>query len=170
MAQPDSYTNPVGQEPLDAALGTAGYKGTQGGFKRDDYQVALPVFEGPLDLLLHLIRKEQINIYDIPIAKICQNYMAHLEHMRQIDVNIAGEFMVMAATLMVIKSFVLLPREGGDEAEEGQRLDRPRSHGADPGVPIRHRAGGAQSLDEGGGEGLAGGVQGGQGRGRGTHP
>lgn len=118
MAQPDSFTNPVGQEALDAAFGLTPQASAQGGFKRDDYQVHLPVFEGPLDLLLHLIRKEQLNIYDIPIARICQSYMEHLELMRQIDVNIAGEFMVMAATLMVIKSFVLLPREGGDEADD----------------------------------------------------
>ena len=57
---------------------------------KDDYRVTLPVFEGPLDLLLHLIRKEQINIYDIPISKICKSYLEHLELMRQIDVNIAG--------------------------------------------------------------------------------
>lgn len=89
---------------------------------KDDYRVTLPVFEGPLDLLLHLIRKEQINIYDIPISKICKSYLEHLEIMRQIDVNIAGEFMVMAATLTFMKSLVLLPREGGDEAEEDPRL------------------------------------------------
>lgn len=89
---------------------------------KDDYQVTLPVFEGPLDLLLHLIRKEQINIYDIPISKICKSYLEHLELMRQIDVNIAGEFMVMAATLTLMKSLVLLPREGGDEEEEDPRL------------------------------------------------
>lgn len=90
--------------------------------EKDDYHVHLPVFEGPLDLLLHLIRKEQLNIYDIPIAKICKSYLEHLEIMRQIDVNIAGEFMVMAATLTLMKSLVLLPREGGDEAEEDPRL------------------------------------------------
>jgi len=90
--------------------------------EKDDYHVHLPVFEGPLDLLLHLIRKEQLNIYDIPIAKICKSYLEHLEIMRQIDVNIAGEFMVMAATLTLMKSLLLLPREGGDEAEEDPRL------------------------------------------------
>jgi|688.fasta_scaffold91561_3 segregation and condensation protein A len=89
---------------------------------KDDYRITLPVFEGPLDLLLHLIRKEQINIYDIPISKICKSYMDHLELMRQVDVNVAGEFMVMAATLTLMKSLVLLPREGGDEEEEDPRM------------------------------------------------
>lgn len=90
--------------------------------EKDDYRITLPVFEGPLDLLLHLIRKEQLNIYDIPISKICKSYLEHLELMRQIDVNIAGEFMVMAATLTLMKSLMLLPREGGDEEEEDPRL------------------------------------------------
>jgi len=89
---------------------------------KDDYRVTLPVFEGPLDLLLHLIRKEQINIYDIPISKICKSYLEHLELMRQIDVNIAGEFMVMAATLTFMKSLVLLPRDGGEDEEDDPRL------------------------------------------------
>ncbi len=83
---------------------------------KDGYRVHLPVFEGPLDLLLHLIRKEQLNIQDIPISQICETYVAHLEMMKQIDVNLAGEFMVMASTLTLIKSMMILPKD--ETAEE----------------------------------------------------
>ncbi len=85
---------------------------------RTSYRVDVPVFEGPLDLLLHLIRKEEINIYDIPIAKICQSYLDTIDQMQQPDVNLAGEFLVMAATLMHIKSAYLLPRDETLEAED----------------------------------------------------
>jgi segregation and condensation protein A len=68
----------------------------------DDYKVDLEVFEGPLDLLLYLIRREEVDIYDIPIEKITRQYMAYLDMMRMLDLNIAGEFLVMAATLMMI--------------------------------------------------------------------
>lgn len=88
----------------------------------DEYRVRIPNFEGPLDLLLHLIRKDQINIYDIPIARICQNYLEHLELMRHFDVNLAGEFMVMAATLLHLKSQVLLPEEEDKEKQNDPRL------------------------------------------------
>jgi len=84
----------------------------------DDYRVHTPVFDGPLDLLLHLIRKEQIDIYDIPIARICQSYLEHAEQMQRPDVNVAGEFMVMASTLIYIKSLMLLPRDGTEEDDD----------------------------------------------------
>lgn len=77
----------------------------------DDYQVQLPCFEGPLDLLLHLINKEQLNIRDIPVARVCESYLHHLELLQQLDFNIAGEFMVMASTLIYIKSQMLLPQD-----------------------------------------------------------
>ena len=77
----------------------------------DDYKVDLEVFEGPLDLLLYLIRREEVDIYDIPIERITAQYMAYLDVMRILDLNIAGEFLVMAATLMMIKSRMLLPVE-----------------------------------------------------------
>jgi segregation and condensation protein A len=77
----------------------------------DDYKVDLEVFEGPLDLLLYLIRREEVDIYDIPIEKITKQYMEYLDIMRMLDLNIAGEFLVMAATLMMIKSRMLLPVE-----------------------------------------------------------
>lgn len=84
------------------------------------YKVKLEVFEGPLDLLLYLIKKEEVDIYDIPIAKITDQYLEYLELMKLLDLNIAGEFLVMAATLMHIKSRMLLPPEEleGEEKEE----------------------------------------------------
>ena len=75
----------------------------------DDYKVNLDVFEGPLDLLLYLIRREEFDIYDIPIEKITSEYMKFIEDARRLNLDIAGEFIVMAATLMVIKSRMLLP-------------------------------------------------------------
>jgi segregation and condensation protein A len=95
----------------------------------DEYKVDLEVFEGPLDLLLYLIRRDEIDIYDIRIEHITTQYLAYLDVMKMLDLNIAGEFLVMAATLMVIKSRMLLPvesREGEtEEAEDGvdPRLD-----------------------------------------------
>lgn len=88
------------------------------------YKVDLEVFEGPLDLLLHLIRKEEVDIYDIPIGRIAAQYMAWLNCMQALDINVAGEFIVMASTLMVIKSRMLLPRDERDgEPEEGEEVD-----------------------------------------------
>ncbi len=84
----------------------------------EDYKVDLEVFEGPLDLLLYLIRREEVDIYDIPIEKITAQYLAYLEVMRMLDLNIAGEFLVMAATLMMIKSRMLLPVESRAAEEE----------------------------------------------------
>jgi len=84
----------------------------------DDYKVDLEVFEGPLDLLLYLIRREEVDIYDIPIETITAQYLAYLDVMRMLDLNIAGEFLVMAATLMMIKSRMLLPVESRAAEEE----------------------------------------------------
>ncbi|MDD5421954.1 MAG: segregation/condensation protein A [Candidatus Omnitrophota bacterium] len=88
------------------------------------YKVKLEVFEGPLDLLLYLIQKEEVDIYDIPIAKITDQYLEYLELMQLLDLNIAGEFLVMAATLMHIKSKLLLPP---DETEEEAQEEDPRA-------------------------------------------
>jgi len=87
------------------------------------YKVKLEVFEGPLDLLLYLIKKEELDIYDIPIAKITDQYLEYLELMKLLDLNIAGEFLVMAATLIHIKSKMLLPPE---------RLPEDQQEEADP--------------------------------------
>lgn len=89
---------------------------------QDDYRVNLPNFEGPLDLLLHLIRKDQLNIYDIPISRICKSYLDHIEHMLEPDVNLAGEFMVMAATLTHLKSIMILPHEQIVGTEDDPRM------------------------------------------------
>ena len=82
------------------------------------YDVKLPIFEGPLDLLLHLIKKNEINIYDIPISLITQQYLEYLDLIKSLNLNLAGEFLVMAATLIHIKSKTLLPPTETDEGEE----------------------------------------------------
>jgi segregation and condensation protein A len=81
------------------------------------------VYEGPLDLLLHLIRKQDINIYDIPIGRITAQYLAYVEQLRELDVNVAAEFIYMAAVLIHIKSKMLLPR---DPAVASEAQDDPR--------------------------------------------
>ncbi len=80
--------------------------------------VRLPAFEGPLDLLLHLIRENKVDILDIPVARITEQYLEYLEVMRSLSLEIAGEFLVVAATLLHIKSRMLLPAEPGEEGEE----------------------------------------------------
>jgi segregation and condensation protein A len=88
------------------------------------YKVKLEVFEGPLDLLLYLIKKNEVDIYDIPITSVTEQYLEYLELMRMLDLNIAGEFLVMAATLIHIKSKMLLPPEEKEilpEEEEDPR-------------------------------------------------
>lgn len=91
--------------------------------QQEEYRVKLDVFEGPLDLLLYLIRREEVDIYDIPIERITGQYMAYLDLMRMLDLNIAGEFIVMAATLMMLKSRMLLPVEDRPEEEEEDEGD-----------------------------------------------
>lgn len=92
----------------------------------EEYKVKLEVFEGPLDLLLYLIRKNEVDIYDIPIERITKQYMEYLELMRMLDLEIAGEFLVMAATLMVIKSRTLLPVEDRPELADDDHEEDPR--------------------------------------------
>jgi len=87
---------------------------------RHTVTVKLARFEGPLDLLLHLIKRDEIDITDIPISHITQQYLAYIELMRALDLEVAGEFLVMAATLMRIKAKMLLPLPAvGEEEEEG---------------------------------------------------
>ena len=89
-----------------------------------EYRVQFEVFEGPLDLLLYLVRKEEVDIYEVNLTKIATQFIAHIEVMRQLDLEVAGEFLVMASTLMYIKSRELLPvdkqvqTEGEDEGED----------------------------------------------------
>ncbi len=82
------------------------------------YQVRIENFEGPLDLLLHLIKKNEINIYDIPVALIANQYLEYIEAMKNLNLNVAGDFLVMAATLLQIKSKMLLPPDEAVQDEE----------------------------------------------------
>jgi segregation and condensation protein A len=82
------------------------------------YRVQLDLFEGPLDLLLHLIKKTEVDAADIPIAQITEQYLGYLDLMRELNLEVAGEFLVMAATLTLIKSRMLLPSEEPGEEEE----------------------------------------------------
>ena len=88
-----------------------------------DYQVDLDAFHGPLDLLLYLVKRDEIDIRDIPMARVAEQFRDYLNVLQFIDVEQAGEFLVMAATLMEIKSRMLLPRAEEQEAEEDPRLD-----------------------------------------------
>ena len=78
----------------------------------------LESFEGPLDLLLHLIEKNKVNIYDIPIAMITDQYLEYVKHMEEESLDVVSEFLVMAATLLDIKARMLLPKEVNEEGEE----------------------------------------------------
>jgi segregation and condensation protein A len=110
-----------------AGTETAGARGNEGAegsaapaASRSSVTIKLARFEGPLDLLLHLIKRDEIDIYDIPISHITQQYLAYIELMRALDLDVAGEFLVMAATLMRIKAKMLLPLPAvGEEEEEG---------------------------------------------------
>src|ERR1035437_447504 len=86
--------------------------------------IKLEAYEGPLDLLLDLIRKQQINIYDIPIARITQQYLDYIHMMEELNIDVAGEFVFMAATLIYIKSRILLPPDPTAPTEE---LEDPRA-------------------------------------------
>jgi segregation and condensation protein A len=96
----------------------------------DAYKVKLDVFEGPLDLLLYLIKKNEVSVYDIPIKLITEQYLGYIELMQELDLDVAGEYLVMAATLIHIKSRTLLPRpdpsqeDGGPEEDPREALVR----------------------------------------------
>lgn len=82
------------------------------------YKVQLDIFEGPLDLLLHLIKKDEVDVYDIPIADITRQYLEYIDILKDMNLNLAGEFLLMAATLTHIKSRMLLPIESEELGEE----------------------------------------------------
>jgi len=91
------------------------------------YKIKLDIFEGPLDLLLHLIKKNEVDIYDIPISIITEQYLEYIELLKEMNLNLAGEFLLMAATLVHIKSRMLLPvpelaDEGGDDIDPREEL------------------------------------------------
>jgi len=89
--------------------------------QQDDYRVDLAVFQGPLDLLLYLIKKEEVDIYDIPIARITRQYLEYIDMMTVLNLEVAGEFILMAATLIRIKTRLLLPRDESDPDEPDPR-------------------------------------------------
>ncbi len=90
----------------------------------DYYQVKLTdIFEGPMDLLVHLIKKNEVDIYDIPVALITEQYLEYLEWLKAMNIDTAGDFLVMAATLAHIKSRMLLPPTSNDDEDEDPRLE-----------------------------------------------
>jgi len=105
----DRFSSMDTPQPLEIDTGT----------EADGYQVSLRFFEGPLDLLLHLIRKHEVDIYDIPIATITHEYLGYLDLMQRLNLEVAGGFLEMAATLTYIKSRTLLPEPPAEEGEEG---------------------------------------------------
>src|SRR5437762_1980087 len=90
----------------------------------DAYKVKLDSFEGPLDLLIHLIKKNEVNVYDIPIALITEQYLSYITLMQELNLDVAGEFLVMASTLIHVKSRMLLPRP--DPSQDDQAEEDPR--------------------------------------------
>ncbi len=102
----------------------------------EDYTVRLDQFQGPLDLLLYLARKAEVDIVDIPIARIADQYVEHLEGIERIDIDLAGEFLVMAATLMELKSRLLSPLPAED-AEEDTATEREQRSDDDDAVDLR---------------------------------
>jgi len=92
-----------------------------------DYRVNLDIFAGPMDLLLYLVRREEVDIYDIPIAEITDQYIRYIEMLKSLDIDLAGDFLVMASTLLQIKSAMLLPKAEPDSALGGDDLADPRT-------------------------------------------
>ncbi|MFQ5429398.1 MAG: segregation and condensation protein A [Phycisphaerae bacterium] len=90
-----------------------------------DYRVQTDVYSGPMELLLYLIRRDEVDLYDIPVARITQQYCEYIEMLRVIDPNVAGDFLVMATVLLELKSRILLPRQP-DDADEPEDLADPR--------------------------------------------
>lgn len=88
-----------------------------------EYKVKLDAFAGPLDLLLYLVRKDEVDIYDIPIARVTEQYIQYLEMLKMLNIDLAGEFLVMAATLMEIKSVMLLPKPELDAEDDADAQD-----------------------------------------------
>lgn len=92
-----------------------------------DYRVNLDIFAGPMDLLLYLVRREEVDIYDIPIAEITDQYIRYIEMLKSLDIDLAGDFLVMASTLLQIKSAMLLPKSDADSTLGGEDLADPRA-------------------------------------------
>ena len=124
MANAKQVQNKQGQKEKSRKAGAGGDDGGRDSEeRRNSYRVKLEVFEGPLDLLLYLIKKDEIDIYDIPISHITEQYLEYMKLMEQLDIAVAGDFLVMAATLIYIKSKMLLPPEPKIEGEEDLNED-----------------------------------------------
>ena len=91
--------------------------------RHGEFRIQLPSFEGPLDLLLHLTKKHELNILDLPIAFVTERYLEYLKFLQDLDLEVAAEYLLMAATLAHIKSKMLLPRAPMDQPEEGEQAD-----------------------------------------------
>ncbi|MGH9457999.1 MAG: segregation and condensation protein A [Thermoanaerobaculia bacterium] len=115
-------TEPTPQdlEPVEIAPGEGPLDADE---LEESYRVSLPSFEGPLDLLLHLIRKHKVDVYDIPIVLITEQYNAYLEAMEELDLDVAADYIYMAALLIHIKSKMLLPRDEESEQQEDPRAE-----------------------------------------------
>ena len=87
-------------------------------FEGNGVTIRLEAFEGPLDLLLHLIKREEIDIWDIPIAHITEQYLEYVQIMKDLNINLAAEWLLMASTLIYIKSRMLVPQEKKEDSEE----------------------------------------------------
>lgn len=111
------------KKPAPEAAETAGIEDEE---RRDSYRIRLENFEGPLDLLLYLIKKDEIDIYDIPIHSITEQYLEYLRLMEELDIAVAGDFLVMASTLIYIKSKMLLPPEPRLDGQE-DLIEDPRA-------------------------------------------
>src|SRR5262245_58619745 len=99
---------------------TSSIRNSQFEIVMDDLKITLPLYEGPLDLLLDMIRRQKIDIYDIPIAKVTEQYLGYLHVMQELNVDVASEFLVIAAQLIYIKSKMLLPPDPDAPPEEAE--------------------------------------------------
>ncbi|HUQ32305.1 MAG TPA: segregation/condensation protein A [Pyrinomonadaceae bacterium] len=127
MDETIANSNPT---PAAAATNTISVAGAHpefvSGNDGEELKLIMGEFQGPLDLLLYLIRQEQVDIYDIPVARITDEYLRYLQLMQELDIAVAGDFLVMAATLIEIKSRMLLPRDPFADAA-AEELEDPRS-------------------------------------------
>jgi segregation and condensation protein A len=121
----DKPTEPPAEAPAEAASPerVTVPEGVESVLPDDAPRIHLPLFEGPLDLLLYLIKREKIDIHDIPIAPITRQYMEYLDLMRELNLDVAGEFMVMAATLIHIKSKMLVPIQPTEAEGDEEHVD-----------------------------------------------
>ncbi len=105
----------------------------------DLYRVKLDSFEGPMDLLLYLIRKHEVDLHDIPLSLIADQYIGYLDDVDRIDIDLAGEFLVMASTLMELKSRMLAAQADARDAENDETDDKPAEPGIDPRLELVHQ-------------------------------